>query len=180
MSCGALVIDTQGDVVEMNDTAGMILQRELTSYHPSNAEGWSRNALKSLLARAGTRFRVDHESWITVQDGGASPLVLHAIPIVQDEESSAGGIAHTMLVMVDLQQPPKPGSAVLQRLFSLTRAEVRLAIEIGLGRTLQEVSEATGLSNATLRSQLSAIFNKTGTRRQPELVALLARVAILP
>jgi DNA-binding CsgD family transcriptional regulator len=33
---------------------------------------------------------------------------------------------------------------------------------------------------ATVRSQLASVLAKTQTRRQAELVALLARIAILP
>lgn len=180
MSCGGLVIDTQGGVVAINDTAERILGREVTPDAQACRDGWQRDALKRLLARAGTRLRIDHEAWITVQHDDGAPLILHAIPLVSPTTPTPVANAHTMLVMVDLRERPRPAATALQRLFDLTPAEARLALAIGAGLTLQEVSDETGLSSATLRSQLSSTFHKTGTRRQPELVSLLARIAILP
>lgn len=181
MGCGGLVLDTTGAVLGMNDVATRILEAEDSPRVPAQRRpGWSREALKKILARAGSRFRVDQESWITVSHPDGAPLVLHAIPLEGEVTLDGSGQLHTMLVMVDLSERPKPTAGVLQRLFDLTPAEAKLAIEIGSGKTLSEVADSTGLSSATLRTQLSSVFNKTSTRRQPELVALLARVAILP
>jgi DNA-binding CsgD family transcriptional regulator len=65
-------------------------------------------------------------------------------------------------------------------MFGLTPAEERLAVQITRGDTPADIARETGVSIATVRSQLAAVFAKTQTGRQAELVALLARVAILP
>lgn len=179
MGCGGLIIDTQVNVLASNETALQILGRETTEFIPEERAKWQRDALRRLFSRAETKFRIDQEAWITVQHEDGAPLILHAIPLTDALKAAPPG-GCTMLVMVDLRQRPRPSAAVLQRLFDLTPAEARLAVALGSGLTLQEVSDETGLSNATLRSQLSSTFHKTGTRRQPELIALLARVAILP
>jgi DNA-binding CsgD family transcriptional regulator len=176
MSCGALVLDSSGAILEINLSARELLEQETAPAPDESGPDWSRRALKKLLMRAGSRFRVDAEVWITVPANGSAPLVLHAIPLSERIESGP----HTMLVLVDLGLRPKPSIGVLHRLFDLTPAEARLAISIGSGKTLGEIALEAKLSNATLRSQLSSIFTKTRTRRQPELVALVARVAILP
>ncbi|MGC5779359.1 helix-turn-helix transcriptional regulator [Methylobacterium sp. NFXW15] len=179
MGCGGLIIDTQVNVLASNATALQILGREASDFASEERPEWQREALKRLFSRADTKFRIDQEAWITVQHEDGAPLVLHAIPLT-NALRVAPPDGRTMLVMVDLRQRPRPSATVLQRLFDLTPAEARLALALGSGLTLQEVSDETGLSNATLRSQLSSTFHKTGTRRQPELIALLARVAILP
>ncbi len=180
MGCGGVIVDTQVNVVDANDTAGEILGRESGRRGAEARTEWKRDALKRLLARADGKFRIDREAWISVPHEDGAPLILHAIPLPPITGSSPAPTDRTMIVMVDLRQRPRPSPTVLQRLFDLTPAEARLALAIGAGLTLQEVSEETGISNATLRSQLSSTFHKTGTRRQPELVALLARVTILP
>jgi DNA-binding CsgD family transcriptional regulator len=176
MSCGALLLDSSGAVLDTNMHAERILQAELSCATEAPSAEWSRNALKRLLARADGRFTIDQEAWITVSRPDSAPLVLHAIPVANGAISGP----HTILIFVDLSRRPQPNPGVLQRLFDLTPAEARLAIGIGSGKTLAEIAEETCLSNATLRTQLSSVFMKTQTRRQPELVALLARVAILP
>jgi DNA-binding CsgD family transcriptional regulator len=175
MSCGGLVLDTSGAVLLMNGTAEELLRKEVPPEPREDLNGWSRRALKRLLSRAGTRAQAEQESWFTIWRDDQAPLVMHAIPLGAELSGP-----HTMLVLVDLGNRPQPTLKVLQRLFELTPAEARLAVAICAGKTLAEVGDETSLSNATLRTQLSSIFNKTQTRRQPELVSLLARVAILP
>lgn len=55
----------------------------------------------------------------------------------------------------------------------LTRAEARLAALLAKGISLEEIAETLSISVQTARSQLKAVFGKTGVSRQAELVALL-------
>jgi len=61
----------------------------------------------------------------------------------------------------------------------LTPSEQRIAHVVLDGGTLNEAAERTSLSLATVRSYLKSVFNKTGTHRQSELIALYYR-SILP
>jgi len=62
---------------------------------------------------------------------------------------------------------------VLQRVFDLTHAEVRLAQGIARGDSLEEIAGGLRIKISTARTQLASIFAKTQTRRQAKLVALL-------
>jgi len=64
-------------------------------------------------------------------------------------------------------------------LYRLTPAETRLAAALLKGDSPEEYAEAMGVRISTVRSQLRALFNKTGTRRQAELVALFMRMPSL-
>ncbi|CAH2395013.1 hypothetical protein MES4922_110358 [Mesorhizobium ventifaucium] len=59
----------------------------------------------------------------------------------------------------------------------LTAAEARLARRVSLGAELKAVADDLGVTYETARNHLKAVFAKTETHRQPELVALLARIA---
>ncbi|MFO0726276.1 MAG: helix-turn-helix transcriptional regulator [Myxococcota bacterium] len=59
--------------------------------------------------------------------------------------------------------------------YGLTPAERRLAKTLADGHTLADAARAFHVSLNTVRTQLQAIFHKTGTHRQAELVRLLAR-----
>lgn len=61
----------------------------------------------------------------------------------------------------------------LIEMFSLTRAEARVAARLVSGLSVQEIAREFGVGVTTVRSQLKALFEKTGTRRQAELVRLL-------
>lgn len=76
-----------------------------------------------------------------------------------------------------------PGSNIsqtkrsLSNLYQLTPAEIVLATSLQNGQSLQQISTERNVSIHTVRNQLSSVFEKTGTSRQSELIALLARIS---
>jgi DNA-binding CsgD family transcriptional regulator len=58
-------------------------------------------------------------------------------------------------------------------LFIRNQTDAKLAVMVADGPSLEDVAEQRQTSLATARSQLKAVFAKTGTHRQSELVALL-------
>jgi len=78
-----------------------------------------------------------------------------------------------------LDPVPELPETRLMLIFRLTPAEARLAARLACGESLEEASERLAVSLGTARNQLKAIFTKTETNRQAELVALLWRVSDL-
>ena len=62
-------------------------------------------------------------------------------------------------------------------MFNLTPAEARLATALLKGGTLKSISSVNRVSLETVRAQLHAVFHKTNTHRQAELVSLLHEVS---
>jgi DNA-binding CsgD family transcriptional regulator/PAS domain-containing protein len=71
--------------------------------------------------------------------------------------------------------PPSPDT--LREALGLTRAEAALAAALAEGESVAHHAARRGVSLATVKTQLAALFGKTGTVRQAELVALLLRMA---
>lgn len=179
MGYGGLIVNATRQVLQSNNIAVQLLSEQRTSELASCQQAWINVAFENLLQRANTiRSAADIDSWTIVKGvyERGRPLVLRTIPIV---EKTANG-AHAVVIMIDLAVLPRPELAPLQLIFGLTTAEARLAIAIALGRSPEEIADTTNVSTSTVRRQLSSVFQKTGTHRQPELVALLAHVAILP
>lgn len=65
--------------------------------------------------------------------------------------------------------------ACLRFAFDLSAAEIRLCELLVNGHSLAKAAQMLGLSDGTVRQRVKAIFHKTGTHRQGELVARLAR-----
>lgn len=78
-----------------------------------------------------------------------------------------------MLVLRDPGARPIIPAATLTRLFGLTSAESLLASELARGASLDEAASHLGIRRNTARTHLQAIFMKTGTNRQGELVRVL-------
>ena len=57
----------------------------------------------------------------------------------------------------------------------MTSAEAAVAVEVLEADGLRAVASRLGISLATARTHLAHVFDKTGTRRQAELVRLLLR-----
>jgi DNA-binding CsgD family transcriptional regulator len=66
----------------------------------------------------------------------------------------------------------------LRRLYGLTRAEAAVAVALLRGDDMRAVADGLGVTLATARTHLQRVFEKTGTRRQAELVSLLLGGAV--
>jgi DNA-binding CsgD family transcriptional regulator len=85
-----------------------------------------------------------------------------------------GGVA-AALFLRSLQ--PRRLADDVRAAFAFTAAEFRLAGLLLQGFALDEAAARTGISKNTARTQLRGLFEKTGTHRQSELVALLHRAS---
>jgi DNA-binding CsgD family transcriptional regulator len=115
---------------------------------------------------AGTRLRLTRPS-------GRRPLLLTVIAV---RDGIAGLRTHGPLTAIFIMDPDRgdtPDPALLQELFGLTAAEAIFAAEISRGDGLQAVADRLAIAPTTARTHLTRIFEKTGTRRQAELVRLL-------
>jgi DNA-binding CsgD family transcriptional regulator len=177
MGFGGLILNTDGEVLRANETATALLgqTREIAGLASPD---WNREAIKSLLrSKHADRFRLHEENWVALRrEDGSRPLVLRAVPLGERDPSGA----QSVLILYDLEHAPEPSWEAVQKLFQLTPAEAHLALDIAAGRGPDDIAELRGISVRTIRKQLSSVFLKTNTRKQAELVALLARVSILP
>jgi len=94
---------------------------------------------------------------------------------------------HTRFCWIDVVRPravlfiadPEATAALSQQWlredFGLTSAEAAVAVEVLEADGLRAVARRLGISLATARTHLAHVFDKTGTRRQAELVRLLLR-----
>jgi DNA-binding CsgD family transcriptional regulator len=105
---------------------------------------------------------------------GKSPLALLIAPL--PFESSCGIVTSQPMAIILVNDPDKnnkPDAAQLREKFGLTPAEAAFAVEISTGDGIQAAADRLLISRSTARTHLSRIFDKTGTRRQAELVRVL-------
>lgn len=68
--------------------------------------------------------------------------------------------------------PQIPGEA-FARLYGLTGGELRTILAIAPGLGVKEAADLLGLTEGTVRTHLHHVFEKTGTKRQAELIKLM-------
>ena len=113
---------------------------------------------------------------IIVQRRGKRPLVVRVLPVDGAARSPFLG-ARVLLVLSDLEAKLIPASTLIAQTFGLTPAETRLAALVAAGRSLRRAADELGISYETARVHLRAVFDKTSTHRQSELVATIMRLS---
>lgn len=78
-----------------------------------------------------------------------------------------------VLFVADPSEPIRPSPAAVRAFFGLTEAEAGVVVAIASGATLKVAAKELGRSVETCRTQLKAVFLKTGTARQTDLVRLV-------
>ncbi|MCJ2071553.1 helix-turn-helix transcriptional regulator [Methylobacterium sp. J-030] len=115
-------------------------------------------------------------SAVVVARRDAQPIAIHVVPLVgQSRGLFAGG--RTLLLCRVAGATPVPAATILQTAYRLTPAEARLTQALSGGDSLAEAASRFAVTAATARSQLKAIFAKTGATRQADLVRLVAGLA---
>lgn len=104
---------------------------------------------------------------------GKPPLTIEVLPYRSNRSNPYGNPAAAMLLLRD----SRPGKVAevedLRMRFGLTRAEAALAIEMLKGDGRAAAAGRCGISVNTARTHLTRIFEKTGVKRQAELIRVL-------
>ena len=130
--------------------------------------------LRNVLDRAGQQEPSISGTLSITRHSGAHPLNVVVVPLHIQAEAldERGPIA---AIFVTDPEAPLDGSIEqhLRELYSLTAGEARLASWLLQGNSVDEAAAELGITKNTARAYLKRIYNKTGVRRQPELVRLL-------
>ena len=172
-------IDRNGEVARLNATAERLLgpdlaivRRRIASFDREATATLDRALHALIWAQQPEACRAP----VVLPRRGARPILAYPSRVaiqVQDAFAACAGF----VVFVDLDDRLACSETDLARAFGLTRAEARLANGLLREPSLEAAAARVGVSVATARNQLQAVFHKTGTHGQAELVALLARLA---
>ncbi|WP_225766622.1 helix-turn-helix transcriptional regulator [Inquilinus sp. Marseille-Q2685] len=174
LDLGVIIADAAARPIRLNRRAGAIVARAdglyATPFGITTAVPEETARLRQAIAMAttgGARLRLTRPS-------GSPPLLVTVIPVRPGGDADGRPAAPWVaLFVMDPGGASTPSPALLQELFGLTAAEAVFAAEISRGDGLQAVAERLAIAPTTARTHLTRIFEKTGTRRQAELVRLL-------
>jgi DNA-binding CsgD family transcriptional regulator len=130
--------------------------------------------LSSVLDQPGQQDSSAGGTLSITRPSGAHPLNVVVVPLHIKPEalSERGSVA---AIFVTDPEAPVDGSIkqYLRELYSLTTGEARLAACLLQGKSVEEAAASMGITMNTARAYLKRIYQKTGVRRQPELMRLL-------
>jgi DNA-binding CsgD family transcriptional regulator len=111
---------------------------------------------------------------------GRTPFLIGVAPLHRGVPGSPLRDAVAFALVSNSDATSTASVKVIEAIYGLTSAEAAIVHGLIGGKSLEEVAAKRSVKVSTARSQLSEVFSKTGTRRQPELIRLvLAGVAPL-
>ncbi|HXW71432.1 MAG TPA: helix-turn-helix transcriptional regulator [Methylocella sp.] len=103
-------------------------------------------------------------------------MVAHIIPIRLSARDIFTRCA-AALVLSPITLPDAPPVELVQSLFDLTPAEARVARGLASGKTVDDLASDGRTSPHTIRTQVRGVLEKTGCKRQADVVALLTSIS---
>lgn len=184
-SHAVLFVNRAGRVTYMNSVAerlsaardGFVVDEQgLRASRPSDTD-----RLRRLLAdAAATTIGEGVSSGGVLALGRCSgrPLVAIVSPLARRQVALAEwGMPVAVVMITDSDRHDIADAETLRMLYGLTPAEATLARLLAEGIRLEEAGARLGLQTATVRTRLKAIFAKTNTHRQSELVRTVLTAA---
>lgn len=110
---------------------------------------------------------------------GRRPFSLLVTPLPAGRMADALQRPCAAVFILDPESRTAPEGEVLSQLYGLSPSEARVLMELTSGRSVNQIAAANRVSRNTVRTQLQRILEKTGTNRQAEAVALVARLGFV-
>ncbi|WP_457094381.1 helix-turn-helix transcriptional regulator [Microvirga sp. P5_D2] len=186
VACGAVLLDDQGVVVSMNETAQSMMGAEFSIFRGrlSVATARDQKALDDLvvLALSGQALLMRAQQ-VLVRSAKGEQILVQVIPVTGNEQTTFEYLALRpgVLVLVKSLSSLAP-EEIQHRLIQLglTRGQARVAMAVGSGQSSKAAAEQLKLTDGTVRTVLKGVYERLGISRQSQLVALVTQIGSAP
>jgi DNA-binding CsgD family transcriptional regulator len=182
---GVVLVDTAARIVQANGvghallTAGDVVHAREGRLSVTDVE--AERAIRGAIAAsaAGDASLGIGGISVSLRAPRQLPFVAHVLPLTSGSRRAAGA-AHAAVAAIFIREAafemPSPPE-VIAKTYGLTPMELRILIAIVDVGGVPAVAESLGMGATTVKTHLGRLFGKTGTRRQAELVKLVAGFA---
>jgi DNA-binding CsgD family transcriptional regulator len=178
-STGVIALDSQAQITGYNRKAAEIIKRrdgiqdfgKKITLNDSLAQKQLNRDLSALLVGRDSTISTTTRYISVKRTPNTHPYHLLVVPFTSRTDLLANLSGLVCIVDPDEKKPQIKN--LLKELFGLTPAEVELTEALCNNVTLIEFAEKRSISKETPRYHLKHIFEKTGTKRQSELVLLV-------
>lgn len=182
LNAGVFFVDEAGRIVHANDRGkDLLATRDVLHAASGNLilrEPRCNKAMSKVIAAAtaGDMAVGSGATAISLTSRDGQRYVMHALALTSGARGlanvSRGAVAALFLRKEGLETPPEP--EVVAKAFGLTASELRVLLAIVAFSGVAAAAEALGIAKTTVKTHLCQLFAKTGTRRQVDLVKLVA------
>ena len=185
LDAGVYLVDEGGRIVHTNAAGRAILDAGDILYvaarHLAACDPQVNQTLREVFAAAGQGDAALGTKGIAVPLTGkdGERYIAHALPLTTGARRRAG-MAYTAVAALFVRKAAlamSSRSEAIGKMFKLTPTELRVLLAIVEVGGVPEVAAAFGVAETTVRTHVSNLFEKTGTRRQADLVKLVAGYA---
>jgi DNA-binding CsgD family transcriptional regulator len=181
LAAGVFILAARGEVLRSNASGAQMLSAGALMTAPGCVLRFRNvaadRALREALAgvEAGAATLGGKGTSIALKAPSGESYVAHVLPLsaaaAEDDLEAPGG---KVAVFVSATHPDlTPALDTLARTYGLTAAESRVARALAEVGSTPMIAQALGVTVATVRTHLRSLFEKTGARRQVEIVRLL-------
>lgn len=172
LSAAAVIVAPDGRIRFANAAAQVELERgSLIRESKGRLVGQTPEALKLLgevTAPGSPRHQRGRDALLKESTGRTLHATWASLDQAQEELGSP-----TLLLLREPDAELKTPLAAAHSLYRLTTGETQVLAQVLNGRSLTEVAEILGVARSTAKSHLDAIYRKTDTHRQADLVRLI-------
>lgn len=189
-----LLLDREGGVSHVNPAAQGLLAREdglrlqtaaspvgratLQATHSPTAQAQLEAAIREAREPDLLRSRHFMSALRIARHNGAGHYTLMLATLPAGNEFTTHRAAPRIVIFLNEEDhAPAPHADLLRELYQLTPAEVRAALLALQGGSVQDMAAALGVSENTVKSQLKAVYAKTGVDNRARLTRLLSSLA---
>lgn len=176
------LIGAHAEIVFANDAAKtMLAEARMVKKEDNQLQALAPTAnrtLRNILVSADTDDRSVGVQGITVplEDTSRTRWFAHVLPLTSGRRQQPGktyGAVAAVFIRQNLANEPSPLEGIAT-LYKLTASEVRVLDAVVKTGGVKAIAELLGLSQATVKTHLHNLFRKTRTKRQSDLVKLIA------
>jgi DNA-binding CsgD family transcriptional regulator len=175
---GILLVDRDLGIVHANAAAqAMLAEREpvrLEKGRLALADRATQGALERAVGQAADDAVALGGKGIGIPASGKdNPRVVHVLPLRNGRmRGLAEARAVAALFIAPAAMPARLSSGALAAIYDLTPAETNILELLVAGSTQAEIASRLGIAPSTVKSHLLRLFDKTGCRRQADLLKL--------
>lgn len=183
LSLATIILDENGRLLSCNNMAKNLVAREpevkIEDGYLILGDQATTKKLQSLINHILERRDSDEpavvEAMRVPRDGDFADLGVIVRPVPCGEWSEGLSVPTVAIFISDPEYGAEAPVNIIIQLFGFTPTEAQLSLLLADGLSLDEASEALGMSRNTARTHLRSIFSKTGVSRQTLLVRLILK-----
>jgi DNA-binding CsgD family transcriptional regulator/PAS domain-containing protein len=179
---GVLIVTANGEILFANRAAEALLAEADGIRTEKSTLRAARSAdaaqFQRLIAAAAERAEAAGGVMALPRPAPRRPLSVLAAPLTIESTWFSPGRPAAIVFVADPNKAPRTAQDQLRHLYRLTPAETAVAMVIARGEGLQTAADELKIGLTTARTHLQHVFEKTQTRRQAELVRLVAATGL--